>query len=169
MVFVKTQDGQKSNLTPQELLRMPVNLERDDSHGQFRDHHGNLKPRTFTSRPSHGLARTMHKADFTHNSARLVDIATETRSLVHRLENVYNRPVGQAIAKKSPPRGKPCNEAPTSRNRLVSLFRECRMSCLLSLHSPIVYVLKHVEFGCRLQGSLLLLLFPVTPYTMELK
>lgn len=126
-------------MAPQELLRMPANLERHDSNGQFRDHHGNLKPRTFTSRPSHGLARTIHKADFTHNSARLVDIATETRSLVHRLESVYNRPVGQAIAEKSPPRGKPCNEAPTSRNRLgFFIWLKVHMICAITRHKPAV-------------------------------
>lgn len=111
-----------STSSPQHLSRMPVRLERYGSNGQFRDNYGKIRPRTFTSRPCHGLPRSCNKADFTHNPARLVDIATETRSLVHRLESVYSRPVGQALATKSPPRGKPCNEAPTGRNR--KLFSE---------------------------------------------
>lgn len=109
---------------------LPMCLERRESNGQYRDHHGKLRPRTFTSRPSHGLARTQHRSDFTHNPARLVDIATETKSLVTRLEHVYSRPVGPAIANKSPPRGKPCNEAPTSRNRLAALHNGPCLLCL---------------------------------------
>eukprot|EP00892_Ulva_mutabilis_P003117 jgi/Ulvmu1/12806/UM097_0035.1 len=113
----------ESNIPPpHQPCVIPVRPERRESNGQFRDQHGKLRHRTFTSRPAHGVTRVHQRADFTHNPARLVDIATETRSLVNRLEDVYNRPVGPAIANKSPPRGKPCNEAPTSRNR--KLFSE---------------------------------------------
>lgn len=90
---------------------------RVPSSGRFRGKDGATRPRTFTSRPPEGCSRHISRADYTHSEARLVDIARETRSLVTRLEQIYGRHVGSAISANSPPRGKPCNEAPTQRNR----------------------------------------------------
>jgi hypothetical protein len=97
----------------QRLARVP-------SSGKYRDVNGVPQPRTFTARPKPGCSRPVTRVDFTHNEARLVDIARETQSLVSRLERVYGRQVAVTIAANTRPVNKPCNEAPTALNRQAS-------------------------------------------------
>ena len=106
-----------------------VQFGRVPSSGRFRAKDGATHRRTFTARPPEGCSRHVTRADYTHNEARLVDIARETRSLVTRLEHIYGRQVGPSIAANSPPRGKPCNEAPTHRNRYVCMQSDLSFVC----------------------------------------
>jgi hypothetical protein len=103
---------------------------RPGTSNKIRTQSGRMRPRTFTARPAVATPPRRRKADYSHSDAQLAAIATETRSLVNRLQRVYGRPRGESAERDAPPRGLPCNEAPAARSRCACTRELLLESCL---------------------------------------
>ena len=91
---------------------------RPDTSQRFKTATGAVKSRTFTAKPPVERARRIPRSDYTHNPTQLTNIANETRSLVARLQHVYQRPGAPAgDVRATPPPRLPNGEAHQARNR----------------------------------------------------
>ena len=107
----------KGMLAAAESMRLPEasRTGAKESSNKFKTKNGHVRSRTFSGPPDAGRAKTYSKHDFTHNDTKLMLIASETKSLVGRLQGIYSRQVVAA----QPPSFLPCHEPSAGINRHV--------------------------------------------------